>query len=236
MIGAMADEALTRQRDAPTGLEAKESARLNALRRYAILDSPPEAVFDTITGMAARLLGTPIALISLVDHERQWFKSCHGVELHETLRAGSMCGLAVCGDGVLEIPDARADRRFAKSPLVTGPPHIRFYAGAPLTTEDGHNIGVLCVIDSTPRSLSPDQRLLLLDLAGIVVELIRLHSFSLDLRNEIAERERSEQALRASEQRFRDFAATTSDWFWEMDAELRFSWFSDRICTRPGKA
>jgi diguanylate cyclase (GGDEF)-like protein/PAS domain S-box-containing protein len=213
----------------------RESARLKALRRYAILDSPPEAIFDAITSMAARLLATPIALISLVDQERQWFKSCHGVALQETFRAGSMCGLAVLGHGVLEIPDARADPRFADSPLVTGPPHIRFYAGAPLTTEDGHNIGVLCVIDHPPRSLSPEQRLLLLDLARIVVELIRLHSFSLDLRNEIAERERTEQALRASEQRFRDFAATTSDWFWEMDAELRFSWFSDRYRHQTGE-
>ena len=188
-----------------------------------------------ITAVAARLLATPIALISLVDHERQWFKSCHGVELQETFRTGSMCGLALLGEGVLEIPDARADPRFADSPLVTGPPHIRFYAGAPLTTEDGHNIGVLCVIDRTPRSLSPEQRLLLLDLARIVVELIRLHSFSLDLRNEIAERERTEQALRTSEQRFRDFAATTSDWFWETDAELRFSWFSDRYQHQTGE-
>jgi PAS domain S-box-containing protein len=235
MIGAEADEALARGGDVPAGTEAKESARLNALRRYAILDSPPDAIFDRITAMAARLLATPIALISLVDRERQWFKSCHGVELHEALRSGSMCGLAVLGDGVLEIPDTRADPRFADSPLVTGPPHIRFYAGAPLTTEDGHNIGVLCVIDRLPRSLSPQQRPLLRDLARIVVELIRLHAFSLNLRNEIAERERTEQALRASEQRFRDFAATTSDWFWEMDAELRFSWFSDRYQHQTGE-
>ena len=235
MIGAAADEALARRCDAPAGVEAKESARLHALRRYAILDSPPDAIFDRITAVAARLLATPIALISLVDSERQWFKSCHGVALQETFRTGSMCGLAVLGEGVLEIPDARADPRFADSPLVTGPPHIRFYAGAPLTTEDGHNIGVLCVIDPTPRSLSAEQRLLLRDLARIVVELIRLHAFSLDLRNEIAERERTEQALRTSEQRFRDFAATTSDWFWEMDAELRFSWFSDRYQHQTGE-
>ena len=121
------------------------------------LISQPDATFDRITALAARLLATPIALISFVDQERQWFKSCHGVELYETLRAGSMCGLAVLSDAALEIPDARADARFATNPLVTGPPHIRFYAGAPLTTEDGHNIGVLCVIDRTPRSLSPSR-------------------------------------------------------------------------------
>ncbi len=234
MVGAAADKAWASKREARAGLDPNESARLHVLRQCAILDSPPEAVFDRITGMAARLLAAPIALISLVDHERQWFKSCHGVELQETFRAGSMCGVAVLGDAVLEIADARADPRFADSPLVTGPPHIRFYAGAPLTT-DGHNVGALCVIDRTPRSLSPEQRFLLLDLARIVAELVRLHSLSLDLRNEIAERERTEQALRASEQRFRDFAATASDWFWEMDAELRFSWFSDRYAHQTGE-
>jgi GAF domain-containing protein len=163
MIGAAADEALAGGRDAPRGVEPNERARLNALHRYAILDSSPDAIFDRITGLAGRLLGTPIALISLVDRERQWFKSCHGVALQETLRAGSMGGLAVLGDAVLEIPDARGDPRFAHSPLVTGPPHIRFYAGAPLTTQDGQNIGVLCVIDHTPRrskvsccSISPE--------------------------------------------------------------------------------
>jgi GAF domain len=113
MIGAAANEALACGRDAPRGVEPNERARLNALHRNAILDSPPDAIFDRITGMAARLLGTPIALISLIDREGQWFKSCHGVALQETLRAGSMCGLAVLGDAVLEIPDARADPRFA---------------------------------------------------------------------------------------------------------------------------
>jgi putative two-component system response regulator len=157
MIGAAVDEALARGRDEPRGVEPNERARLNALRRYAILDSPPDAIFDRVTGLAARLLGTPIALISLVDRERQWFKSCHGTALQETLRAGSMCGLAVLGDAVLEIPDARGDPRFAQSPLVTGPPHIRFYAGAPLTTEDGHNIGVLCVIDIRQDACPPSK-------------------------------------------------------------------------------
>ena len=113
MIGAAADKAWASRRDARAGLDPDESARLSVLRQCAILDSPPEAIFDCITRMAARLLATPIALISLVDHERQWFKSCHGVELQEMLRAGSMCGLAVLGDAVLEIPDARADPRFA---------------------------------------------------------------------------------------------------------------------------
>ena len=137
---------------------------------------------------------------------------------------------------VLEIPDARADPRFADSPLVTGPPHIRFYAGAPLTTEDGHNIGVLVrhrpyAKKPVPRAEAPAASILPASWSSC----IRLHSFSLDLRNEIAERERTEQALRASEQRFRDFAATTSDWFWEMDAELRFSWFSDRYRHQTGE-
>ncbi|MGH8721821.1 MAG: GAF domain-containing protein, partial [Burkholderiales bacterium] len=210
-----------------TGHDCRERARLSALRRCAILDTPPEACFDRITKMAAHLLATPIALISLVDHERQWFKSRHGLELREISRASSLCGTAIRGDGLLEVPDARADPRFADGLLVKGPPHIRFYAGAPLTTDDGHTIGALCVIDHAPRHLSPEQKSLLVDLAGLVVECIRLRPSS-PPGGEFTERARTEQARRASASRFRDFAQTASDWFWEMDEHLRFSWFSDQ--------
>jgi PAS domain S-box-containing protein len=184
--------------------------------------------------MAAQLLATPIALISLVDHDRQWFKSRRGLELREMTRANSLCGTAIRGAALLEVPDARADPRFAGSLLVKGPPHIRFYAGAPLSTDDGQRIGALCVIDRTPRSLSPEQRRLLVDLAGLVVECIRLRPSGPDLRGAIAERARTEQA-RASERRFRDFAQTASDWFWEMDEHLRFSWFSEQYRCQTGE-
>ena len=235
MAVTAAERALPPSCHVSTAHDHRERARLSALRRCAILDTPPEACFDRITKMAAHLLATPIALISLVDHDRQWFKSRHGLELRELSGANSLCGTAIRGDALLEVPDARADPRFADSLLVKGPPHIRFYAGAPLTTDDGHRIGALCVIDRAPRSLSPEHRQLLVDLAGLVVECIRLRPSSPDLRGAIALRARTEQARRASERRFRDFAQTASDWFWEMDEHLRFSWFSDQYRRQTGE-
>jgi diguanylate cyclase (GGDEF)-like protein/PAS domain S-box-containing protein len=234
MVVTVAEASSSRGCHAPTVLDRRERARLEALHRYAILDTPPETSFDRITKLAARLLSTPIALISLVDRERQWFKSRHGVTPTETARLGSLCGIAALGHEVLEVPDARGDPRFADSPWVKGPPHIRFYAGAPLTTEDGHAIGVLCVIDPVPRRLSAANRLVLVDLAQLVFELIRLRAAGLDLR--LAEQAQTDQVLRVSEQRFRDFAQTASDWFWEMDEQLRFSWFSGRYCHQTGES
>lgn len=232
----VADDTLPPSRPSSAARDRQERARLDALRRCAILDTLPEVSFDRITRMVARLLAVPIALISLVDRERQWFKSRHGVELRETLRRGSLCESAILGNGILEVPDARSDPRFADSPLVKGPPHIRFYAGAPLATAEGRNVGALCVIDHKPRTLSDEHKCLLADLAEIVVELIRLRSLGLDLRNEITGRARTEQALRANEQRVRDFAETASDWFWEMDEALRFSWFSGRYRDQTGES
>jgi hypothetical protein len=184
MVVTVAEGSLPPSCHAAADSDNLERTRLKVLRRFAILDTPPEAGFDRITAIAARLLAAPIALISLVDHERQWFKSRYGVALHETPRAGSLCGIAVLGREVLEVPDARADPRFADSPLVNGPPFIRFYAGAPLIAEDGAGIGVLCIIDRTPRRLSDEHRRVLADLAGLVVELVRLRASGLDLRRE----------------------------------------------------
>lgn len=205
-----------------------EPERLAALQRYAILDTPPEAAFDRITRLAAACLNAPVALISLIDRDRQWFKSRHGVGFDQVARHGSPCALTILGDGVLEITDARRDARFAASSLVTQAPHARFYVSVLLPTEDGHNIGTLCVIDRTPRTLTSADRRLLVELADLTIDLIRLRSVDLELRREIAERRRTEHALRKSEQRFRDFAETASDWFWEMDERLRFSAFSER--------
>lgn len=219
----------------PARADRRETERLAALRRYAILDTLPEAKFDRMTRLAASILDAPIALISLLDEDRQCFKSHHGIALRETAREGSLCAVAIRGDAILEVPDARLDPRFADSPLVTGPPHIRFYAGAPLRTGDGHNIGALAVVDHRPRALSPEQKRSLAELADLVVELIELRSVGLTLRSEIAERERTERALRESEQRVRDFAETASDWFWETDADLRFSYFSERYAHQTGE-
>ena len=137
---------------------SRELSRLAALLRYDILDSPNEDAFDDFTHLAAQICGTPIALISLVDAQRQWFKSRFGLDVSQTPREISFCTHTIEGQGLFEINDAQQDPRFQHNPLVTGAPNIRFYAGTPLTTPDGYNIGTLCVIDSRPRQLDAIQR------------------------------------------------------------------------------
>lgn len=131
---------------------ADEAARLEALRRLAVLDSAPEPAFDRITHLAARLFRVPIALISLIDAERQWFKSRLGIVAPALPRATAFCDHAIGGSRVLVVPDAAQDPRFRDDPMVTGAPSIRFYAGAPLTTKEGHRVGAICVIDEVQRS------------------------------------------------------------------------------------
>lgn len=135
-----------------------DRTRLDALRALLILDSPPEPAFDDLTRLAALVCGTPVAIISLIDAERQWFKSRVGLEATETPREVALCGFTILQNELLEVPDARADERFRDHPFVTGEPHLRFYAGVPLTTPDGHNVGSLCVADSVPHALTDAQR------------------------------------------------------------------------------
>ena len=130
-----------------------EAGRLEALRRYELLDTPSEQALDDLTTLAAQICQVPIALVSLVDEGRQWFKSKFGLKVDETSRDVSFCAHALGGTDLLIVPDATADPRFAENSLVTGEPHIRFYAGAPLITPDGHAIGTICVIDRKARSL-----------------------------------------------------------------------------------
>jgi diguanylate cyclase (GGDEF)-like protein len=145
-----------------------EQVRLSQLRALAILDTPPEERFDRVARMAKRLFGVPIALVSLVDENRQWFKSCFGLDASETDRRISFCGHAILNKGALVIHDATQDDRFFDNPLVTGDPHIRFYAGQPLRTLSGHGLGTLCIIDRTPREFSDEDIAMLADLAGMV--------------------------------------------------------------------
>ena len=164
-----------------------ELERLAALRRYDILDTLPEQVYDDLTSLAARLCGTPIALVSLVDAERQWFKSRFGLEPVETDRAYSFCAHAIVTGEMLVVPDARQDDRFAGNPLVTSAPDIRFYAGAPLLSSDGHALGTLCVIDRRPRRLKDHDLEMLRALGRMVMSQI-------ELRLHIAERREIERA------------------------------------------
>jgi diguanylate cyclase (GGDEF)-like protein len=149
---------------------ANEEARLRALRSYGVLDSEPELSFDRVTRLVARVLEVPIALISLVDADRQWFKACVGLGSRETSRDVAFCAYAILENDVMVIADSLADPRFAANQLVIGPPFIRAYAGAPLRTPDGLPIGTLCAIDHRPRMFTPDQLASLRDLADIVVD------------------------------------------------------------------
>lgn len=155
-------------------LPQDESARLDALRRYEILDTPPEEAFDSLTRLAAQICGTPIAVVSLIDPLRQWFKSKVGVTACETSRDIAFCAHAILQRAILEVPDARADPRFATNPLVISDPFIRFYAGTPLITTEGHALGTLCVIDRVPRQLNADQREALIVLGHQVLSLLEL--------------------------------------------------------------
>jgi PAS domain S-box-containing protein len=155
-------------------LPPNEEQRLEELRRYAVLDTPPEKAFDDITELAARIFEVPIAAVTLIDAERQWFKSCVGLETREVGRNFAFCAHAILGTEVMIVPDARADARFAENPLVTGAPHIRFYAGAPLQTSNGLILGTLTISDTKLRTMTKDNIATLAALATLVVDEIQL--------------------------------------------------------------
>ena len=157
-------------------LPADEADRVAALRACQILDSVAERGFDEIVDLAAGIFGVPIALVSLVDEDRQWFKAKVGVQVCETGRDEAFCSHAVADPRLLVVEDARLDPRFCDNPLVVGPPHVRFYAGAPLTLTTGHTLGTLCIIDSVPRTLSPEERHTLCLLARQVLDQIELRN------------------------------------------------------------
>lgn len=162
----------------PAPVPACEQARLEALRRYQILDTKAEKIFDDITALAAEVCRAPISLLTFVDSSRQWFKSSVGLAVHETPRSASFCAHAINYDDAFIIPDASADPRFADHPMVQGEPKIRFYAGIPLLTPERLPIGTLCVIDCVPRELSPEQKAKLRALAEGAMLLLEMRRSS----------------------------------------------------------
>ena len=171
-----------------------ERDRLAALRTYNVLDTPPEPAFEGLVGLAAQICGTPMAAINLLDDRRQWFKAEVGLGLKETALEVAICAKAILQPGLFVVPDATRDSRFASNPLVTGRPHIRFYAGAVLETPAGLPLGTLCVLDHRPRKLNQQQRSALTTLAAQAMS-------QLELRRVITERDEALEASRQAEER-----------------------------------
>ena len=174
-----------------------ERARLEALRSYRILDTDPEQAFDDIVLLASQICGTPISLITLVDENRQWFKARVGVSLTETSRSVSFCAHAIQGKDIFVIPDALQDERFRENPLVLDDPHLRFYAGAPLVTRDGHALGTLCIVDRVPRTFTEEQAHALDALRRQAEAQLELRRNLADLNQALRERDRAEAAQTA---------------------------------------
>ncbi|MBN1203782.1 MAG: PAS domain-containing protein [Myxococcaceae bacterium] len=199
-----------------------EKARLEALHSYEVLDTPPEPSFDDITRLAALVCGTPIALISLVDEARTWFKSRLGIEPHEFPRELTFCSQAILQPELFVVPDFLADERFATHPLVVGPEQLRFYAGAPLVTPEGFSLGTVCVIDRTPRTLTPQQLQALEALARQVIGQLELRRMNLTQKRLIGE-------LQASAERFAVIQRATHDIVCDWDlVNQKISW-NERI-------
>jgi anti-sigma regulatory factor (Ser/Thr protein kinase) len=173
-------------------MEATEQERLRALRSYKILDTDPDKAFDDLTILASHICETPIALISLIDSDRQWFKSRVGVDIAETPRQLAFCDKAIQQSDLFIVPDATKDPRFSSNPFVVNDPKIRFYAGAPFKSSDGYTLGTLCVVDMVPRQLTPGQQTALLALSRQVQAQFELRKNLLELRAALQERDKAE--------------------------------------------
>ncbi|MBG6120250.1 MULTISPECIES: GAF domain-containing protein [unclassified Sphingobium] len=186
-------------------MEAREDSRLAAVRRYDILDTPPDGAFDRIAAMAARLFDVPIAIISLVDHDRIWFKAHHGLDVTQIDREPGLCASAILQDDAWVLTDASTDPRALANPLVAGEFGLRFYAGVPLRTHDGFNLGTLCVIDREPRPVNDEEIRQLTELGALVMDQMELRREAREVVAEMtriaAERDAQAQLLRDTERK-----------------------------------
>jgi len=201
-------------------IPGNEAERLEALRRYQILDTRSDPVFDDLAALASYVCGTPIALVSLVDSDRQWIKARVGLDVSETPRDVSFCGHTILANDTLVVEDTLADSRFADNPLVTSDPKIRFYAGAKLTTSDGHALGSLCVIDRVPRKLTSAQKEALQALSRQVVAQMEYKRNVLEMAEIIAERKQTEE-LKAANQAAQAASRAKSEFLANISHELR---------------
>ncbi len=191
-----------------------ETERLTALRRYQILDTPPDGAFDRIVSLAAQILDVPIALVSLVDHDRIWFKARHGLDAQQIDRDPGLCASVILRDEAYVVNDARIDPRTLANPLVVGELGLRFYAAAPLHTHDGYNLGTLCVIDKQPRQLTEQQKQILADLAATVMDEMELRLVA----RRVAE---TDEALRRLNKQLEEANRHKSEFLANMSHEVR---------------